>query len=290
MESTFFFINGKFTFAKEASISPLDLGLTRGYGVFDFLRTYQGKPFHLEDHLERLRYSASKLHLSIPHTNAEIAKIITELMQKNKFPETNIKIIVTGGESPDHIIPCGKDSFIILAYRLATYPEHYYTEGIRIITAQIDRFLPSVKSLNYIGAILALKKAKEKNAFEALYISPQNELLEATTCNFFIVKQDTLITPKEGILKGITREIVLKLAREKMPVIERAIHRKELQECDEAFLTSSNKEILPVIGIDDEIIGDGLVGTFTKTLMQLFREYTQKPLWNALAIAFGDSP
>ncbi|MBN1915316.1 MAG: aminotransferase class IV [Parachlamydiales bacterium] len=272
------YVNGEYTTSPMISIT--DLGLMRGFGVFDFLRTYGGRPFHLTTHLNRLRKSAQKIGLDVQASDNEIAEIIRTLMDKNHLHEASVRMMVTGGISEDHISPADHPSFIVMVFPPSPPPGHYYIEGIRTITCPITRFLPECKSLNYLPAILALQKAKKANAVEAFYIDNDHCILEGTTSNFFAWKGHRLITPGENILSGVTREIVLHLAKKNnIPLETRSILYEELKDISEAFLSASNKEILPISQIDTLKLP---VGPQTQRMMQLFREYTKSDCWTSL--------
>ncbi len=280
-----FYINGSYVEENAAKISVLDLGLIRGYGVFDYLRTYNKRPFHLQNHLERLRYSAQEIGLNLPLEIEEIASIIETLLEKNGFEESSVKMIVTGGLSPDQLMPKELPSLMIFTYPLKPFSEEHYKNGVKTITTTLSRAIPQSKTLQYIPAIMALKKGLSTNATEALYLNKKNEILEATTSNFFAFKNGVLITPEsDELLIGITREVVRALAKDHFKVEMRTISYEEIASLDEAFLTSSNKEVMPVIQIDEFVIGKGVVGENTKKLMHLFREYTHQPLWSPLHI------
>jgi branched-chain amino acid aminotransferase len=282
-----FYVNGKYLPADQAKISVLDLGLLRGYGVFDYLRTYRGQPFHLKDHLFRLNYSAQQIGLHLPHSMEEIESIVMRLLQQNNSPESSIKIVLTGGVSEDQMLPHKEPTLTIFVYPFTPFPGHYYTEGIKAITTRLHRILPSVKTTQYIPAILALQKGRLHNAQEALYLNERSELLEATTSNFFAFDQKgNLLTPhSEEILFGITREVLIQIASAHFPLQMRPIAYAEIPDFEEAFLTSSNKEVMPLIQIDNHLIGNGTVGEKTKQLMRLFAEYTQKASYPPLHIS-----
>jgi branched-chain amino acid aminotransferase len=277
-----FYINGSFVKEQQATISVLDLGLIRGYGIFDYLRTYNGRPFHLLDHLERLRYSAETVGIELPHSIDEMEEIINHLLSASPQEESSIRIVVTGGESRDQLTPEGSPSCIVHRTAFKPYPRSFYLEGIKASTTTHMRNLPMSKTTQYLPAILALKKGQ---AQEALYLNAKNEILEATTCNFFAFKKGVLITPQSHeILLGITREVVLRLASRLFPVEYRAIHVSEVEELDEVFLTSSTREIMPLVQIDDKRIKDGKVGKNTQILMQAFTQYTRQNSWDPLQI------
>ncbi|MBE9192238.1 aminotransferase class IV [Gloeocapsopsis crepidinum LEGE 06123] len=270
-----YYINGKYTTADESCLPINDLGIVRGYGVFDFLRTYNGIPFKLSEHVQRLQKSAELIGLNLPWSTPEIEAIAQETFNRNHLPDANIRIIATGGMSTDFITPSGEPSLIVIVTPVTEYPETYYTQGVKVITVQAERFIPGAKSLNYISAIMALQQAKQVNAIEALYINQQRHVLEGTTTNLFIFRDNKLITPKENILQGITREVVLELAKIEFEIVEQPIHYSDLNNCDEAFITATNKEIMPITQIDDLQISSGKSGKNTQNLIHLFRNYTR---------------
>lgn len=280
-----FFINGSFVTEEEAKISILDIGLLRGFGVFDYLRTYRKKPFQLRDHLLRLQYSADLLGLTLPYSFTEIEQIVMKLLALSQLSEASIKILLTGGVSPDQFTPQQNGTFAILVYPLATCPDHYFAKGVDVITTRLSRSLPTCKSIHYVPGIVALKKARTDNPVEALYVNSSNTILEATTSNFFAVKDRVLYTRiSDEVLAGITQEVVLKLAKGRFTICEEGVSYDEIGDLSEAFLTSSNKEVMPIARIDSCPIGQG-VGPVTQELMHLFAEYTAQDTWPLLDIA-----
>jgi branched-chain amino acid aminotransferase len=288
----FFYLNGKFLDEKEAKISVYDLGLLRGYAVFDFLRTYNQKPFYLDDHLKRLLNSAKLIGLKHNYNLKFLRKItlqtlkknilyadytdLTQTMRKNRFlPEYNIRIILTGGESKDFISP-SKPKLIVMITPLKKLDEKLYQKGGKLITKISERILPQAKTIIYTEAVKFMQEAKRKGAIEVLLLDKNKKILECTTSNFFAVIDGKLITPStEKILPGITRKIVINLAKKlKIPVIEKDIHFNEIKKLDEAFITATNKEILPIIQIDNFKINNQ-PGPITKTLLTKFRELTE---------------
>lgn len=281
-----FFINDTFFSKEDARISVLDLGLTRGFGVFDYLRTYARHPFHLEDHLARFFYSAKELNLEIPYTPRAVSQIIQQLIEKAPSGELNIKLFATGGESLDHFTPTAPATFIAFTYPITPYPPTYFTEGISAITTPLQRTLPTVKTTHYAPAILALRKGGALNPKEALYLNQKKEILEGTTSNFFAFKKGVLITPhSEELLLGITRELVLTLAKNNFPIEQRPIAYEEIPQFEESFITSSSREIMPVTQIDGMLINQGAVGPSTKKLQVLFNAYTDQGFWTPLLIS-----
>ncbi len=280
-----YYINGQYLKEAEAKISVLDLSILRGFSVFDYLRTYNGKPFHLHEHLLRLKYSAEHVGLTLPHPLQEIEQIILNVLKQSNLSEASIKILLTGGISPDQFIPIAP-SLIVFAYPLTPYPSHYFTEGINVATTHLSRSLPTSKTTQYTSAIVAMQQGKTYSAKEVLYLNAQQELLEATTSNFFAIKNGILHTcDSDEVLIGITREVVLRLASPHFPVSTRALHYSEIPDIDEAFITASNKEVMPIIQIDSTPIKEGKVGPSTKKIMELFQNYTQNCSWPDLHIA-----
>ncbi|MCB9138969.1 MAG: aminotransferase class IV [Caldilineaceae bacterium] len=273
MSQPIFYVNGEFTPAEHAALPLNDLGIVRGYGVFDFWRTYDGTPFHQREHLQRFARSAAQIDLALPWTEDELNALVNETVARNGFANAGIRIIATGGPAPDYMSPQGNPSLVIMVKAVPAYQATNYSEGCRAITKAMIRERPTVKSLNYIGAIMAVEEAKRRDATEALYLTADGCITEGTRSNFFLVKGGELITPAEGVLDGITRMAVLKLAPARLPTTERAVHISELADADEVFITSSTKELLPIVQIDDLVIGDGRPGPVTLTLLDDFRAY-----------------
>jgi branched-chain amino acid aminotransferase len=272
-----FYLNGKFLDEKEAKISVYDLGLLRGYAVFDFLRTYNQKPFYLDDHLKRLLNSAKLIGLKHNYNLKFLRKITLQTLKKNikKGLEYNIRIILTGGNSKDFITP-SKPNLIVMITPLKKLDEKLYQKGGKLITKISERILPQAKTIIYTSAVKFIQEAKKKGAVEVLLLDKNKKILECTTSNFFAVIDGKIITPsKDQILPGITRKIVINLAKKlKIPVIEKDIHFNEIRKFDEAFITASNKEILPIIQIDNFKISFQ-PGPITKTLINEFKYLTQ---------------
>ena len=268
------YVNGEYLPLDQASLPLNDLGIVRGYGIFDYLRTYNKVPFRLREHVQRLQKSAELIGLSLPWSTEEIEGITQETLRRNNLPEASIRLVVTGGSSADFITPPEQPSLVVIVTPVAQYPVEYYEKGVKVVTVPIERFIPQAKTLNYISAIMALQQAKRANAIDALYVNQQSHVLEGTTTNFFVFRESKLITPKENILNGITRDVVLELAKNRFEIVEQPIYYSDLNSCDEAFITSSTKEIMPVVQIDDLQISNGKPGEKTQLLMHLFNNYT----------------
>jgi branched-chain amino acid aminotransferase len=277
-----FYVNGEFVTEDQAVISVNDMGVLRGYGVFDFLRTYSMRPFYLEDHIRRLETSARLIDLALPRPPGEIFDITMETLSRNKnnrnknhMDEANIRLVITGGISPDSITPQNNPTLLVLVTPAHPCPAEWYRDGAAIITTHDERYIPGAKSTHYIPAILALSRARRQNAIESIYVDRYSRLLEGTTTNFFAFIGDRLVTPGAAILPGITRQVVLQLAQDEFDVEIRDIHRDEMRLMDEVFITASNKEIVPVVRMDDRTIGGGKPGPRTRRIMDTFAAYTR---------------
>ena len=280
MQQPIFYVNGSFVPADQAALPISDLGIVRGYGVFDMLRTYNRTPFHLHDHLTRLRRSADQIDLDLPWSLAELASLVRDTHSRNDYDNAALRIIVTGGPSPDFGTPQGNPSLVIMVTPISLPLSEQYERGCKATAVEMVRERPTVKSLNYIGAIMAVQEATKQEAVEALYLTKDGNVTEGTRSNFLIFRGDQLITPAVDILPGITRQVVLQLAPEYFDVIERTISYDELGEADEAFISSSTKELLPIIQVNDLVIGNGAPGANTLKLLTRFRAYAHayKPL------------
>ncbi|MEN9344479.1 MAG: hypothetical protein RLZZ453_1266 [Chlamydiota bacterium] len=287
MSSPIFYIDGQFVSQENASVSVLDLSVLRGFAVFDYLRTYKGKPFHLDEHLERLRYSAEQLGLNLPEDLPSCKQKILETLEKNNFAESSIKILITAGTSPDQLIPTSQSKLLILVYPLTSPSQQDYTQGIATVTTHLPRSCPKSKTTHYVPGLLSLKK--HPHAKEALHLNSRGQILEGSTSNFFAFKNGTLYTTdSDDILLGITREVVCNISP--YPLSKTPIHYDEIDSIDEAFITSSSREIMPVTSIDGKPIGKGVPGALTQHLMQLFFAYTELTSWPTLLIERHQTP
>lgn len=273
------FFNGKISTTNNPMIYLNDLGVIRGYGIFDYLRTYNGKPFLLEKYVERFQNSAKQMHLALQYSNQELANIVYELLEKNKLEarrepgsEVGIRFVITGGISEDNY-NIGKPVFYILIEDVHSYPDKCYKEGINLMTHEHCRVFPEIKLTNYITAIRLQTVMRQKAMQDILYVY-ENKVLETTRNNFFIFKKDTLITPKKNVLIGRTRNCIFELSKNEFKLEEREIEKHELPEADEAFITGTSKKVMPVVRIDDIVVGNGEVGKNTKRVMELFGQFT----------------
>jgi branched-chain amino acid aminotransferase len=269
-----YYVNGEFVPAATASIALNDLGIVRGYGVFDVLRTYGPVPFALRQHLERLQRSAAALELPLPWPLAQLAEIVHTTLARNGHPhDVTVRLVLTGGASANFLTPEDKPSLAVILAPVRPYPPEIYAAGGRLITVDYARFMPEVKSLNYITGILGQKRARAAGAVEALYRTPAGEVTECTTSNFFAFRGDQLLTPVAEVLPGVTRDVVLEIASDMFDVVLTPLRYAELGEFDEAFITSTTKEVMPIVGVDDIVIGAGRPGLRTQRLLEAFRHY-----------------
>ena len=269
-----YYVNGAYMPASEATIPVDDLALLRGYGVFDLLRTFQGKPMFLKEHLARLKQSAAKIDLEFPWTQKQLIEIVRQTLARNPQGEYNIRLVVTGGSSPDFITPQGQPRLLVLVTPFAEQPQWWYTDGVKVITTTaIERHIPGAKSIDYIPATIALKNAKRQGAVEAIYMDRDRNIQEGTTSNLFVFKGNQLLTPAEGVLKGITRQVVLQLCEPMFEVVMRNLRYDEFVAADEVFITGTKKGLVPVIQVDETTIGDGRPGSRTRQVMQALQDY-----------------
>ena len=270
-----YYIDGQFVDDRKAQISVRDIVVLRGFGVFDFLITYNRRPFHIETHVRRFENSARNIGLVMHHSRDEIRRIVAETIERNPHhQESNVRMVYTGGISADGVTPEGNGILMVMATPRHVPPAEWYRDGAKVITVAMERFMPLAKSTNYLSAVCALQEARKQDAIEAVYVDRQQRILEGTTSNIFAVRGKTLITPNRDILPGVTRGVVLDLVRDTYDLELRDIQLSELPRMEEVFTTASNKEVVPVVQVDDRIIGGGKPGVQTRRIMTLFRDYT----------------
>lgn len=279
------YVDGKFYSKDRAKISVFDHGLLYGDGVFEGIRIYKGRIFRLDQHIDRLYESANTISLNIGMGRSKLVQATIKTAKANNIKNGYIRLVVTRGIGTLGLNPylCRKPQIIIIADKIKLYERELYDKGLRIITSAIRRnhnesISPRVKSLNYLNNILAKIEAINAGCKEALMLNNEGYVAEASGDNIFIVKNKTLYTPGKhmGILEGITRGEVIRLARQKgLEVIETTLTRHDLYNADECFLTGTAAEVIPVIEIDSRKIATGVPGRTTKSLMKAFGEVTQ---------------
>lgn len=265
------FHNGKFTRAEECMLPVTDMLIQRGVGVFESIRTYGGRTFAMDMHLERLAHSASHCGMNAGGIIASLPQVIKEGMSNPAAPkdECLIKPFITGGNINRHGTFPEPDFFVIFSDLAA--PSNSSRQGVELMPNYMERPFPAIKTTSYITGLIPLGGAE--NAFETLYC-PNGEITESMASNFFLCLGDTIVTaPLDRVLSGVTRSILLTIAAENgFKIEERCPLTSELAIASEAFITGSIKEILPVVKIGGQVIGDGKPGPVAARLYDLFME------------------
>ena len=274
------YISGEHYDKENAKISVYDHGLLYGDGVFEGIRSYRGKVFRMEMHLDRLWDSAKAIWLEIPMTKDAMSKAIYETLQINGIEDGYVRLIVTRGAGTLGLDPnkTSNPQVIIIADKIALYPEEYYREGLEIVTASTVRTSPAalsprIKSLNYLNNIMAKLEGTKAGCLEALMLNHKGEVAECTADNIFLVRDKILYTPPRdaGILAGVTRATIIELAAEAdYTMRQESLTRHDVYVADEFFLTGTAAEVMPVVKVDDRVIGDGKPGPVTCDLQERF--------------------
>jgi branched-chain amino acid aminotransferase len=267
------YVAGNFVDDQEAVIPVTDLAILRGYGVFDVMRAYDGTIFRAHDHIERLVQSAGMIGIPVRHSNDALIAIAQETLTRNTLKNAVVRMVLTGGDGADSITPLGNPRLLVFAAPYSPPPAEDYKNGVKIITTNHKRFLPYAKTIHYIPAILAIKAAREQGAVEAIYVNGDELISEGTRTSIFMFIKNTLITPREDVLPGITRKVVLELAEGMYRIQIRDVTVDELVGADEVFITSTTREIQPVCQIDEERV---LMGDNTRKLMAAFKELVSR--------------
>jgi branched-chain amino acid aminotransferase len=275
------YLDGQFVDESEAKVSVFDHGLLYGDGVFEGIRLYSGNLFRLDEHLERLEFSAKAIMLQLPLNRAELAQAVAETCRQNRLQDAYIRLVVTRGPGDLGLAPwlCAKPTLFIIASKISLYPPEHYEKGLAIVTVATRRVAPgalpaTVKSLNYLNNILAKIEAKQAGALEAIMLNEQGYVAECTADNVFIVRKGELLTPaaSHGALQGITRGAVLDIGRELgLQPREAELTRYDIWCADECFLTGTGAEVIPVVKLDGREIGAGKPGPVTHRVGEAFR-------------------
>ncbi|RDV84279.1 branched-chain-amino-acid transaminase [Ammonifex thiophilus] len=279
------YLDGRFVPEEEAAVSVFDHGLLYGDGVFEGIRAYHGRVFKLREHIDRLYDSAKAIALTIPLSRDEMTEVVLETCRRNEIKDGYIRLVVTRGKGDLGLDPrkCPNPTVFCIAASIQLYPPELYQRGMKVITVPTRRNVPEalnprIKSLNYLNNILAKIEANLAGVPEAIMLTQEGYVAEATGDNVFIVRNGVLITPPPhlGILEGITRNTVMDLARDMgVEVREAVFTRYDLFTAEECFLTGTAAEIVPVIEIDGRPIGEGRPGELTLELIRAFRELTK---------------
>ncbi len=273
-----YYVDGTFVPADQAVIPVDDLAVLRGIGVFDMVRTYGGRILFLKEHIQRLFHSARQINLAIPWSEADIRSVVLDTLARNTMAEANIRIIVTGGSSPDFLTPAGRPRLIVLVTPLPRLPDAWYREGVKVILSRAQRPNPGAKTIDYASAAASLQEARAQNAIEVIYLDRDDNALEGATSNLFAVIGPNLVSPDRGVLAGITRKAVLEIAAGLYPIQLRDIPLSELLAANEVFITGTNKGLVPVVRVGDAVIGDGKPGPVSFRIMEALRRYTEQAL------------
>ena len=279
-------VDGVITPAHEARVSVLDNGFTFGDAVYETLRTYGGRPFHLDRHLRRLRSSAGRVRIAIAEEDAPLARRLDALLERAANEESYIRIIVSRGvgELSYRFDRVTGPTIVMVVKPYEPLPDPCYAAGVRVILSSLRRnspraLDPAIKSCNLLNNILAVQEAQAKGAMEPILLNDTGEVAEGAGSNVFHVKDGTLYTPPldAGILPGVTRALVLDLCPALgLDAVEEPVAVKDLLAADEAFLTSTLKEVLPIATIDGVPVGQGGPGPVTLRLLEAFREYASR--------------
>ncbi len=280
------YINGNLYDKEDAKISVYDHGLLYGDGVFEGMRSYAGRVFRLEQHLQRLWNSAKAIWLEMPLSQDELAQAVNETLSVNNISDGYLRLLVTRGAGTLGLDPnrTSNPQVIIIADRIELYPEEYYRNGLELVTVSTIRnhpaaLSPRIKSLNYLNNILAKIEGLQAGCIEALMLNHKGEVAECTGDNVFIVRDGVLYTPPvdAGILEGITRETVIEIAKKNsIQVAQTPLTRHDIFIAEECFLTGSAAEIVPVVKLDSRTIGNGKPGPVTRDLSERFHQLTRQ--------------
>ncbi len=268
----------------EARVSVFDHALLYGDGVFEGIRIYNGKIFKEKEHIKRYFESAKAIRLEVPMTAEQVSKAMYDTMAANGIAgDGYIRLLLTRGIGSLGISTkhTACPTVIVIADKIALYPPEYYERGLRCVVSSFTRnhcnsTSPRVKSLNYLNNIMAKLEAQDAGADEAIMLNPSGQVAECTGDNLFLIRDGVLLTPpaSEGILEGITRNLVMDLARKRgMEVREVAMIRHDLYVADEIFATGTAAEVIPIVEVDRRPVGNGKPGTITMQLNQDFVDY-----------------
>ena len=282
---TTIWLDGRWLDRETATVSVFDHGLLYGDGVFEGIRVYGGKIFRLEEHIERLYDSAQALWLTVPMSKAEMIAITEEGVRRSGLQDAYIRHIVTRGVGDLGLDPrkCVTPTVIIITDTIALWPAQVYETGLRVVTAGTpiphrEALSPRVKSLNYLPHIMAKAEGIQAGADDVLMLDASGHVAEASGCNIFVVKGRAIRTPPAyaGILKGVTRDVIIELAREAgFDMQETLLNRYDVYTADEVFFTGTAAEVVGIREVDGRRIGAGKPGPITHDIAARFRALTR---------------
>ncbi len=276
-------VNGQLHTSETAKISVLDRGFLFGDSIYEVTDAQDSHPLFIEEHLDRLWQSAKKIDMILPYTREFIKDQLGKTLERLDVKRAYIRIIVTRGVGDISLSPQSSStfSFVIITKELQPNPSWWYDKGVEVIIAKTKRTAkdsidPSIKSGNYLNNVMAHNEAVKRGVFDAIMLNHEGQITEGTTSNIWMVKDDQFITPpiKDGILEGITRKMLLKLlSKKKLKYSESTISESDILSADEVFLTSSTRRILPVVKINDTLIGGAVPGPKTRQLIELYEDF-----------------
>ncbi len=262
-------VNRELVPSREAGVSLNDLGLLRGYGVFDYFRVLRGLPLFVQDYLARFERSAKHVGLGLPVALGDLEQDVHRLIRANKVREAGFQLLLTGGDAEDGFTP-HRPTLILLMRPLRPSDPNLYRDGAKLIAHAYLRNLPEAKTTHYPVALSLLPRQRAEGAVDVLY--HQNGLVSETArSNIFIVRQDgTLVTPGRNILLGVTRKKMLGLAGAHYRVLEGDLSLDEVFAAREVFITSSLKGVMPIVSVEGHSVGSGRPGPVSQHLGELF--------------------
>jgi len=271
MPNRFAYLNGRIVPEQQAAISPLDIGLLRGYAVFDLLRTVAGRPFLLAEHLQRLHESAAQLGLTVPVSDADIAQAITDLLARNDHTEATVRLVLTGGVSPDGMaFDPTTPTFLILTHELHEPPAEVYERGAKLLTEEHEREMPLAKTTDYLTMLANRPRVAAAGALDLLYHTG-GRITESASASFYIVSVGRIVAPPSGVLLGTVGTLLLDMVGADYPVEYRWFTLDDAYSAQEAFLTSTTRGVVPIVALDDRAIGSGEVGPIVTDLVARYK-------------------
>ncbi len=264
------YFNGEISPIDKALFQTNDLGLLRGYGLFDYFRTYNGVPFRWDDYWQRFENSAKRLKLPLSITQQETAKVLADLHALSEEPEVAFRFVLTGGYAADsvHVV---KPNFLIRTEALPQDNPAGRLKGIKVLPYEYVRDLPEVKSTNYVHMVLMADQMKQQQAADLLFYK-DGEVSELTRSNLFLIRDNVLITPDTNILHGVTRKVILELAQPFFEIQVRKVTYDELMNAEEVFTTSTTKWVMPIVQIGNHTVGNGQAGKKSLFLQDRFMD------------------
>ncbi len=277
-EKSIHFLNGKLVPEKDLVISPRDLGYSRGFAVFDFMETYERRPFMLESHINRLFMSAEAISLEIPWSKEEVSSWVLRTLEANSPSDAEmvIRITISGGVS-FNLATSGIPTVVITVEPKLPCPPCDYDNGVEIALVEFERYRPEAKTNNYIEAIRILKHIGP-HVDEVIYYS-DNFVREGSRCNIFALLGERLLTPKTKVLGGVTREVLLDNVKLSIPIVAEDFLVEDLYEASEIFITATGKGIMPVTKVAGSPVGSGEVGSVTKKVANQYRAFMRSGNW-----------